>query len=51
MDGKTIPRLWALGLVVDSESVPYFYRDADEAFVNANWDDYQWCDFSVAAFR
>ncbi len=51
MDGKTIPRLWAPGLVVDSECVPYFGRGADEAFVDAFWDGHQWRGSSVAAFR
>jgi len=39
------------GLVVDSDNLPYFNRDSDEAFVNDNWDDNQWHNNSVVAFR
>jgi hypothetical protein len=39
------------GLVVDSDNLPYFNRDSDEAYVNDNWDDNPWNDNSVVAFR
>ena len=51
MDGKTMPYLWAAGLVVDSDSLPYFGRDSDGAFVLDGWDGLQWHDDSVVAFR
>lgn len=32
-----MPYLWAAGLVVDSDSLPYFGRDSDGAFVLDGW--------------
>ena len=51
MDGKTMPYLWAAGLVVDSDSRPYFGRDSDGAFVLDGWDGGRWRGDSVVAFR
>ena len=39
------------GLVVDSDNVPNFKRDSDEAYVNDNWADNRWNDNSVVVFR
>lgn len=39
------------GLVVDSDNVPNFERDSDEAYVGDDWADYTWHDDSVVAFR
>lgn len=39
------------GLVVDSDNVPNFERDSDEAYVNDNWADNRWNDNSVVRFR
>lgn len=39
------------GLVVDSDNVPNFEHDSDEAFVNDNWSDNRWNDNSVVRFR
>lgn len=39
------------GLVVDSDNVPNFEHDSDEAFVNDNWADNRWNDNSVVRFR
>ena len=39
------------GLVVDSDNVPNFERDSDEAYVNDNWSDNRWNDYSVVRFR
>lgn len=39
------------GLVVDSDNVPNFKRDSDEAYVNDNWADNRWNDNSVVGFR
>lgn len=50
MDGETVPKLWASGLVVDSENAPDFGRSADQIFVYARWDGCQWSDYSVPVF-
>lgn len=39
------------GLVVDSDNVPHFEHDSDEAFVNDNWSNNRWNDNSVVRFR
>lgn len=42
MDGKTIPYMFAPGLVVDSDSLPYFDRSDREVYVGDVWDGNQW---------
>jgi hypothetical protein len=51
IDYETIPAFWAPGLVVGSDSVPYFSHGTDEAFIGDYWDVYQWCVSSVVSFR
>ncbi len=51
IDYKTIPGLVATGLVVDSDGVPFFVRDSDEAYVDDYWADNHWNDYSVVRFR
>lgn len=51
MDGKTIPFMWAAGLVVDSDRLPCFGRRSVGAYVYAYWDVRRWAPGSVVAFR
>jgi len=37
--------------VVDSDNLPVFNRDSDEAYVNDNWRDNRWNDSAALSFR
>jgi hypothetical protein len=39
------------GLVVDSDNLPNFNRNDRKVYVNDNWDDNQWYDTAMVAFR
>lgn len=51
IDYDTIPGFIAAGLVVDSDSVPFFGHDSDEAFVFGSWSGRRWYVSSVVRFR
>lgn len=51
MDGKTIPYMFAPGLVVDSDYLPRFYRSARKVYADGGWAVYRWYCTSVVAFR
>jgi len=38
MDGKTIPYMWAPGLVIDSNNLPVFYRDEPKSTAHVIYD-------------
>jgi hypothetical protein len=51
MDGKVVPYMLSTGLVVVSYRLPYFYRDDRKVYVYDYWDDNQWYDTAMVAFR
>ncbi len=51
MDGKNYPFLMAVGLVVDSDSVPYFSPDGREVYANCYWGGNRWSGTAAVAFR
>lgn len=51
MDGKTIPYMFAPGLVVDSDCLLRFYRNARKVYADGGWVVYRWYCTSVVAFR
>jgi len=40
-----------LWLVVDSDNLPYFNRNGRKAWVNNNWADNRWNNYSFVVFR
>lgn len=51
MDGKRIPYMFGIGMVVDGESVLCLGCDSADAFVCGYWDEGPWCIGSVVIFR